>query len=286
MTAVQEGRLPFGDYETWYRIVGDIEARPPLICLHGGPGSSHHYFARLEALAERGRGLVVYDQVGCGGSSRPPVEELDVPVFVAELANLRAGLSLDRVFVLGTSWGGMLAQEYAFTQPPGLLGLVLNSTVACAETWTSEVTRLRDEMPADIRNALIAGPEHPGFADAEAYFNARHFCRLGSTPEIERMAHARSPEVYEAVWGPSEWAVTGKLKGWDVRARLREIEVPVLLAAGRYDLCTPAVLEELQNGFPDAPTIIFENSSHTPYLEESDRYMEELVRWIDSIESS
>jgi L-proline amide hydrolase len=279
---VREGTVPFREWETWYRQVGDVTTRAPLICLHGGPGSSHHYFARLEQLAQRGRAVVLYDQVGCGASSRPPVEELDVSVFVHELLNLRSQLGLDRAFVLGTSWGGMLAMEYAFTQPDGLLGLILNSTLVSAETWAAEQARLRDALPTHHRDALRAGNlDDPAYEEADELFGARHFCRLEDPPELELMSQARGKDVYEAMVGPNEWTMTGKLGGWDVRDRVHEITVPVMLTAGRYDMCTPLILEQLRQGFPDALVRVFENSSHTPYLEESEAFIREIEQFLD-----
>ena len=282
---ISEGTVEFGPWRTWYRVVGDLADCAPLICLHGGPGSSHHYFGRLEGLAERGRPVVLYDQVGCGTSSRPPVEELDTPVFVDELANLREKLHIERAFVLGTSWGGMLAMEYALTQPGGLLGLVLNSTLASADTWAKEQARLRDELPAEHAETLRTKDiDDPAYLRAEAVFNARHFCRLDHAVEIDRMMEVRGKDVYRAMWGPNEWTMEGKLGGWDARDRLSEITVPVLLTAGRYDMCTPKVLDQLRAGFPDAPTVVFENSSHTPYLEEAGAFIETVERFMDPID--
>lgn len=284
-TRLEEGTVAFGDWETWYRVAGDPMTQVPLICLHGGPGSTHHYFARLEAMAARGRPIVVYDQVGCGGSSRPPVDELDVGIFVEELRNLRARLGLHRAFVLGTSWGGMLAIEYALTQPDGLEGLVLSSTLAHASTWAAEAARLRDALPQGHARALLTmEPGDPAYEEAERVFNLRHFCRLGETPETTAMDPVRGRDVYRAMWGPNEWTITGKLSGWDVRDRLDEITVPVLLAAGRHDMCTPRVLAQLQHGLPAAPTVIFEESSHTPYLEEPDVYIEAIGSFLDDID--
>jgi proline-specific peptidase len=246
-----------------------------LICLHGGPGSSHHYFARLEGLAAQGRPVVLYDQVGCGASSHPPVEQLDVSVFVEELANLRARLGIEQAFVLGTSWGGMLAMEYALTQPDGLLGLVLNSTLVDARTWADEAERLRDELPEQHAGALrTRDVDDPAYQEAERLLNARHFCRLPDAVEIDRVFEARGKEVYRSMWGPNEWTMTGKLAGWDVRHRVHEIGVPVLLAAGRHDMCTPLIFKQLQDAFPRADSVIFGNSSHTPYLEEADAFIE------------
>lgn len=279
----REGFVPFGEWQTWYRVVGDIHRQVPLICVHGGPGSSHHYFTRLERLAERGRPIVLYDQVGCGASSRPPVEELDLPVFIAELANLRNRLDIERAFVLGTSWGGMLAMEYALTRPPGLLGLVLNSTLVSATTWAQEAARLRDELPEEHAAALRTGDlNDPAYESADRIFNARHFCRLNDAVEIRRMFKVKGTEVYRAMWGPNEWTMMGKLAGWDIRDRVYEIRVPVLLTAGRYDLCTPLVLEQLQRAFPGARTVVFEDSSHTPYLEEPDAFIAAVAAFCDT----
>lgn len=284
--AGREGLVPFRGWKTWFRVVGDVERRPPLVCLHGGPGSSHHYFARLEALADRGRPVVVYDQIGCGGSSRPPAGDLDVQAFVAELANLRGALGLDEVFVLGTSWGGMLAIESALTQPDGLKGLVLNSTLADAATWAAEAARLRDRLPEPHAAALRAGPlEGPAYAEAERMFNSRHVCRVPDAVEVRLWQEARNPEVYRAMWGPNEWTITGKLAGWDVRDRLHEIDVPVLLTAGRHDLCTAAVLEQLREGFPQAPVTVFDRSSHTPYLEEADSFIQRVEQFLDELDA-
>jgi len=217
------------------------------------------------------------------------VDQLGLDVFIEELVNLREQLGLERVHVLGTSWGGMLAIEYGLLQPRGLLDLVLSSTLACADSWADEARRLRDEMPEHHRRVLSAGERledsGPSLEEAELAFERRHVCRLGATAEIRRMRKERSKEVYQALWGPNEWTPTGALAGWDVRHRLHELDVPTLITAGRYDLCTPVILRELEEGLPHARTVVFDASSHTPYLEESDAYIRELSRFLDHCEA-
>ena len=138
MTA-REGWIDWRGHRTWYRAVGACDAgRDPLLCLHGGPGSSHNYFARLEGLASEGREVVVYDQLGCGRSDRPDDVDWTLQVFLDELAELRAQLNLDRIHLLGTSWGGMLALEHALSGHGGLRSLVLSSTLASAQEWEVE----------------------------------------------------------------------------------------------------------------------------------------------------
>jgi proline-specific peptidase len=284
---VTEGTVPFRQGETWYRISGEIDGRPALVCLHGGPGSTHNYFARLESIVSASRAVVVYDQVGCGRSSRPPVDQLGLEVFVDELVNLRERLHLDRIHLLGTSWGGMLAIEYALSQPRGLAGLVLSSTLASIRSWADEARRLRDEMPERFRRVLTGQHSEPDVSleEAELAFDKRHICRLDNPPEMQRMKRESSKVVYRALWGPNEWTPTGTLGDWDVRDRLSEIDVPTLITAGRYDLCTPAILNELNEGLPQARTVVFESSSHTPYLEEAPAYAAELNRFLDDVDA-
>ncbi len=277
----RSGWIEWAGHRTWFRVVGELgSGLDPLLCLHGGPGSTHHYFAPLERLAEKGRAVVLYDQLGCGRSERPVELEWSVDVFLDELAALRGQLGLDRVHLLGTSWGGMLALEHALSGFGGLTSLVLSSTLASAAEWEVEVKRLRDELPPDVLAVLDeherAGTyDSPEYEMAEAVLNARHFYRgAASPPELERMLPARGRESYRAMWGPNEWTLTGALRGWDVRPRLHELDLPALVIRGRYDLSTESIAATLVRGLPQAREVVFAESSHTPVLEETERYLE------------
>lgn len=270
--------MPFRGFETWYRDLGP-EDGVPLVCLHGGPGSTHHYFQPLERLAEEGRRLVLYDQLGCGGSDRPDDPDLwTVDLFLDELRTLRETLRLERIHLLGTSWGSMLAIEYALTRPPGLVSLTLNSPPTSSETWTAEAERLRDELPEHHRRAIAeheaAGTlDHPDYRAAEDEFWRRHICLLDPPPDFVIRGRAeKGTPVYRALWGTSEWRADGRLRDWDVRDRLGEIHVPTLVTSGRYDECSPELAEEARRGIPGAERVLFEESSHMAFAEEPDRY--------------
>jgi proline-specific peptidase len=275
---VEEGRIPFRGHETWFRSVGDGPGLP-LLCLHGGPGSTHLGLTPLEALADERR-VILYDQLGSGNSSKPSDPSLwTVELFLAELANVREALGLDRVHILGHSWGGQLAQEYALTQPEGLAGLVLSSTLSNAALWREESLRLRAALPPEIRDPLDAH-ETAGTTDDPEYeaaifeFLHRHLCRLDPWPPIvEEAIRATNLEVYNTMWGPSEAHPTGVLAGWDVTSRLGEIRVPTLVLCGRYDEATPLQAETIARGLPDAELVIFEESAHLAPIEEPDRYL-------------
>ena len=275
---------------TWYRIAGELgSGRPALLALHGGPGSTHHYFGPLERLAADGLAVVLYDQVGCGRSEKRSEAEWSLELFLDELDALRAELGLDRVHLLGTSWGGMLALEHALRRPGTLASLILSSTLAHVGDWEQEARRLRNELPADVRAVLdrheAAGTyDDPEYVGAMAAFDARHFHRGDPRPELERMKAEKSDAAYRAMVGPNEWTMTGALKGWDVRPRLGELDVPTLVVRGRYDLCTDRIAQTLVDGIRGAEHVVFEHSSHTPVLEETKRYLEVVGGFLDEAE--
>ena len=275
---LHESRLPFGRYETWVGVAGngDAPGRLPLLVLHGGPGSAHCALEGLGALAERGRRVVLYDQLGCGKSDRPDDPSLwTVETFVDQLRSVREGLGLERLHLFGSSWGGMLALEYALTQPDGLMSLVLNSTPTSAPRWAREAKRLHDELP-------------PGLSveDQDKEFWRRHICRLEPEPEpLKRSREQFGKQVYETMWGPNEFTVTGTLKDWDVIDRLGEILVPALITSGRHDECTPALVEPLHRGLAGSEWVLFEQSAHVPYLEEPELYLQVVGDFLERVET-
>jgi proline-specific peptidase len=286
----QEGYVDFRGYRTWFRRVGGDSDSVPLLALHGGPGSTHHYFAPLERLADE-RPVVVYDQIGCGSSDRPSDIEWSARVFRGEVDAVREQLGLERIHLLGTSWGGMLALEHVLGGARGIVGLVLSSTLANIDLWADEQLRLRAQLPPEVieildRHERTETYDDPEYARAMQVYFDRHFYR-GPKPraELERMEQGRAPDVYRAMEGPNEWTVTGALRGWDVRDRLREIEVPTLVIRGRYDMCTEPIAAELVDGIRGAREVVFEQSSHTPVLEESERYVDVLRGFLAEAES-
>jgi L-proline amide hydrolase len=275
----REGYVDFRGYRTWYRFVGELNSPvTPLLALHGGPGSTHNYFGPLEGLATE-RPVVLYDQIGCGKSDRPSDIEWSVDVFRDEVAAVRDRLGLERVHLLGTSWGGMLAQEHVLSGATGIVSLILSSTLASIALWNEEQLKLKAQLPPEVVEVLdrheAAGTyDDPEYEEALEPYYDRHFYRGPQPrPELEAMAHGRAPDVYHAMQGPNEWTTTGALKGWDTRDRLHEIDVPTLVIRGRYDMCTEPIAAELVNGIRGAHAVVLENSSHTPVLEETERYL-------------
>jgi L-proline amide hydrolase len=184
----------------------------------------------------------------------------------------------------------MLALEHVLSGAQGIVGLVLSSTVASMEEWVREVKRLRAALPPDVvatldRLEAAEAYDDPDYEAAENVLFERHMYRGPQPrPELERMRAERGRDVYRAMMGPNEWTATGALRGWDVRDRLGEIRVPTLVVRGRHDMSTDAINETLLRGIPHAESVVLEESSHTPVLEETARYLDVLRRFLDAAE--
>ena len=290
-----EGFVPFKGYRTWYRVVGDGEepGKLPVIYLHGGPGGTHDYLESLEAMAETGRRAIFYDQIGCGKSDLPDDLSLYTPeTFVEEVGAVRDHLGLDRVHVFGSSWGGMLAMEYALTQPAGLVSLIIASSPSSMKQWVEEANRLRSELPEDVQETLTRHEEagtttDPEYEAAAEVFYKRHVCRLEEWPDYVLRSFqflAEHGVVYNHMNGPSEFHVVGTLKGWDITGRLGEIRVPTLVVTGEFDEATPAINRTVSSSIPGAESVIYPRASHMAHVEDPEGYMRLLDEFLTRVE--
>jgi len=282
---VVEGFIPFGEYETWYRVTGDFKsAMTPLVVVHGGPGCTHDYLVSLAEITRSGRAVVHYDQVGGGRSTLMPEkgpEFWTVDLFLAELDTLLAFLGIkERYHLLGQSWGGMLGAEHAIRRPAGLRALVLSNSPASMALWVSEAKILRSKMSPAIQAALdrheeegtTTAPEY--VAATQAYYD-EHVCRVvPNPPEVLRTMEflAKDPTVYNTMNGPNEFFCIGTLRNWSVVDRVGNINASTLLLSGRHDEATPATVQPFFDNIADVRWEIFEDSSHMPFVEEPEKY--------------
>lgn len=294
---IKEGFVSFHNFKTWYRIVGDHDdpGKFPLVCLHGGPGATHDYFAPLEAMEKNGRRVILYDQLGWGNSDHAHNPSMwTVNLFLDELKVIFRSLGLERVHVLGHSWGGMLAMEYALTQPTGLVSLILADTLASAPQWRAEAKRLIAELPPKVQQTLqkheAAGTTNsPEYQKACRAFSSRYGGgHINPKPEWVKQAFKKLKynEVYLTMWGPSEFYATGTLKDWDITSRLGEIRVPALVLGGKFDEATPVITETIHKGIPGSEWVIFENSAHFPHIEETELYLQVLSKFLERAEAN
>jgi L-proline amide hydrolase len=294
----REDRMTWNDFETWYRVVGELDPggeRTPVVICHGGPGAAHDYCEPIADLARFGRACVLYDQVGCGKSQHlmdAPPEFWTPQLFKDELAELTRQLGIaDRYAVVGQSWGGMLAMEHALDHPPGLRAIVVADSPASMPLWVAEANRLRENLPADVQRTLLDHEEagttdDPEYERAVRVFYDRHLCRVPWPDCVQRSFDQidAEPTVYHTMNGPSEFHVIGSLKTWDITDRLHEITTRTLLLSGRHDEATPYIVEQIHQRIAGSEWTIFEESSHLPHIEEPEAFLAQVDQFLRSID--
>ncbi|MEA2284383.1 MAG: L-proline amide hydrolase [Solirubrobacteraceae bacterium] len=294
-----EGFLERNGHRTWYRVVGELDPdglRAPVVICHGGPGATHDYVAPIAELHRTGRGCVLYDQLGNGRSEHLPDADPSfwtVQLFKDELAALVDHLGIGgRYHVIGQSWGGMLGLDHALDQPPGLLSLVAADSPSDAPAFAAGARELLGTLPPEAAGAIRRHEEagttgSPEYQAAINEFYTRYLCRLDPWPDplvATFDAVEADPTVYGTMNGPSEFTVTGTIRDWSVTDRLHEITVPVLLVSGEHDEVRPDVVRTMHERLPDSEWALFEDSSHTPHLEEPERFLRAVEAFLERVE--
>ncbi|WP_040209026.1 proline iminopeptidase-family hydrolase [Neobacillus jeddahensis] len=287
----KEGYIEVTGGRVWVHTYGLQSKGIPLIILHGGPGSSCYSLQVLKALAPD-RPVILYDQLGCGRSDRPTDTKLwHIDRFLEELGQIRQALNIDEVHILGHSWGTTLAAAYYLTKPSGVKSIIFSSPCLSAPLWEQDQKKNLQMLPADIQET-IKRCEEQGTTDSAEFAAAievfsKHFVnRLEDKPEWleQKPADYRNAEIYQIMWGPSEFTVLGNLREFDCTPQLKELTCPTLYTCGRFDEATPDTTEYYSRLTPGSSFHVFENSAHMPYIEETDEYLTVIGHFLSSVE--
>jgi proline iminopeptidase len=280
----------------WTKKLGD-NPKMKLLLLNGGPGATHEYFECMESfLPAEGIELIYYDQLGCGNSDNPKDTSMwSLPRYVEEVEQVRQALKLDssNFYLLGHSWGGILAMEYAQKYQQNLKGLVISNMMMSAPEYgkyaqdvlakqfdPKVLARIREiEAKGDFSN-----PEYMGLLMPNFY--AKHICRfpIGAWPEpVDRSLGKINQSLYVTMQGPSEFGISGKLEKWDRMADLPKIKVPTLSIAGQYDTMDPKHMEKVAQLVQNGSYLYCANGSHMSMYDDQQTYMAGLIKFIKGV---
>ncbi|HEX7695384.1 MAG TPA: proline iminopeptidase-family hydrolase [Sphingomonas sp.] len=270
-----EKMVPVEGGRVYVRVNGKLGgAKPPIVMLHGGPGGDHEHFMPAVALADE-RAVVLYDQLDSGQSDRPnDPKNWRVERFVDEIDLVREALGIERWHLLGHSWGGTLALEYGARQfgkgrPAALRGLALASPLVSTRSWIADANILRRELPADVQAEIATcdqGKSRTCDEGVDAFYRAFNG-REPAKPAAIRYAGAHpggfNPKLYNAMWGPSEFACTGSLKDYDGEPLLAKLDGRrTIIMGGQYDEARPATLAGFAARVPGAEFATIPGSAH------------------------
>jgi proline-specific peptidase len=272
-----EGTIAVPGGNVWFTRIGGGRGLP-VLAVHGGPGLPHDYIRSLERLADE-REVIFWDQLGCGKSDRPSHRELwTMERSVAEMDAVVKALGLNSFHIFGNSWGGMLVQQFVLDAASGAVSLTISNSTASMPHFAANVARLKRELDPATQSAIdrheAAGTTHaPEYQAAIRTWNETFLCRSLPWPrELEDAFRNMGTEIFETLFGASDFQIVGTIRDWDVLDRLTEIAVPTQLLAGKYDECSPEHMWEMHRRIGGSRYEFFESTAHLPFIEEPSRF--------------
>ena len=286
------GYMQWEHGRTWFRVIGDLRSKQtPIVVMHGGPGSTHNSVIPMaKLLADSGRPVILYDQIGCGNSTplvRKPPSFWTIELFETELSLLLKKFKIQNRYILcGTSWGGMLAQSYAIKRPKGLKGLILASTLPSSRMWVQETRKLVAKLPPKYRAAIYKYEKlkkytNKEYLEANEVFAKRHIRRIPQLHDGYKKQKYGN-HVYNAMWGPTEFTVTGSLHDWSVEKEISRINVPTFLISGSQDEAAPAMQRFIKSRIKGSQWHCIKGAAHSSYAEAPLEWITNVEKWLTS----
>ncbi len=288
---------PKGKFNVWTKSFGN-NPKIKLLLLNGGPGATHEYFECFESfLPAEGFEIIYYDQLGCGISDNPKDTALwDLPRYVEEVEQVRKALNLtkDNFYLLGHSWGGILAMEYALKYQQNLKGLVISNMMASASDYAKYANDvLAKQMDPKVLDSIRMIEAKKDFENPKymellmPHFYATHICRLplDTWPEPMTRSFAKmNQSLYVTMQGPSEFGISGKLEKWDVKAQLKNLTVPTLVIGAKHDTMDPAHMEWISKEVKNGSYLFCSNGGHMCMYDDQDTYLAGLIKFIKGVD--
>jgi proline iminopeptidase len=287
-----------GAFRVWTKRIGNNPTVKVLL-LHGGPGLTHEYWEAFDSyFPAAGIEYYYYDQLGSSYSDRPDEPELwELPRFVDEVEQVRQALRLEHTnfYLLGHSWGGILALEYALKYQQHLKGLIISNMMASIPAYNEYAKAVL--MPAmdqtalaEIKRLEAAGEhENPRYMELLIpHHYVEHVLRMPPEQWPEPVTRAfthLNPKIYVPLQGPSELGASGKLVNWDRTGDLGKIAVPTLVIGARYDTMDPMHMETMASQVQKGRYLYCPDGSHMAMYDDQKVYVEGVIQFILDVDA-
>ena len=289
-----------GTFNVWTKRVGN-NPKIKVLLLHGGPGGTHEYFECFDSFfPQEGFEYYYYDQLGSAFSDNPNDSSLwNIDRFVEEVETVRKALNLDssNFILLGHSWGGILATEYALKYQKNLKGLVISNMVPSVPEYNAYANNvLGPKLPKDVLASIRAYEAKGDYTNstylkliADNYY-PEHVLRMppATWPDPVKRAFAKmNYPLYLQMQGPSEFGIVGNasLKNWNRKPDLHNIKVPVLSIGGEFDTMDPKAMEEISKLVPNGQYLYCSKGSHMSMYDDQQTYFTGLIKFIKGLDS-
>ena len=288
---------PKGKFNVWTKSIGN-NPKIKLLLLNGGPGATHEYFECFENfMLPEGFELIYYDQLGCGLSDNPKDTTMwDLGRFVEEVEQVRKALNLnkDNFYLLGHSWGGILAMQYALKYQDNLKGLIISNMMSSCPLYGKYAQEvLAPQFDQKVLDTIRQIEAKGDFANPKymellmPHFYAKHICRipLEQWPEpMNRALSKTNQSLYVTMQGPSEFGIGGNLINWDVSKELPKIKTPTLTIGGAHDTMDPEHMKWMSTQVQQGCNITCPNGSHMSMYDDQKNYFPGLIQFIKDVD--
>lgn len=289
---------PKGTFNVYTKRMGN-NPKMRVLLLHGGPGGTHEQFGNFDGyLPNEEIEYIYYDQLDSYYSDKPNDSTLwTTEHFVEEVEQVRKALNLtkDNFYLLGQSWGGILAMEYALKYQDNLKGLIVSNMVASVPEYNKYAHEvLGPKLPNDVLKEIKEIEANKDYANPRyeellmEHFYTEHILRkpLEEWPKsVHLLFEHLNSDIYIYMQGPSEFGITGdaSLKDWDISGKLKDIKVPTLMLGAKHDTMDPKYMEwmatEVQNG-----RSITTNGSHLSQFDDPETFFPAVVNFIKDVD--
>ena len=287
---------PKGKFSVWTKRIGN-NPKMKILLLNGGPGATHEYFECFENfLPAEGIEIIYYDQLGCGNSQDPKDSSLfDLARYVDEVEQVRKALNLNKenFYLLGHSWGGILAMEYALKYQDNLKGVIISNMMSDAVEYGKYADEvLAKQMDPAILNEVRALEAKKDYANPrymellQNHFYTQHVLRLplAEWPEPVNRSFAKMNQgLYVTMQGPSEFGIAGKLATWSVKNQLNQIKVPALVVGAAHDTMDPNHMKWMAETLPNGTYLFCPNGSHMSMYDDQETYFKGLIHFMKGV---
>ena len=284
-----------GEFKVWTKRFGS-NPKIKVLLLHGGPAMTHEYMECFETFFQReGFEFYEYDQLGSYYSDQPKDSSLwTTERFVDEVEQVRKAIGADKnnFYILGNSWGGILAMEYALKYQQNMKGLLVANMMASAPDYGKYADKvLSKQMKPDVLAEIRSLEAKKDFNNPRYMellipnYYQQHLCRLKDWPDgLNRASKHVNNEIYTMMQGPSEFGISGRLAKWDIKKRLPEITIPTLMIGAKYDTMDPKAMEEQSKLVKKGRYLYCPNGSHLAMWDDQKVFMNGVIEFINDVD--
>jgi proline iminopeptidase len=284
-----EGFVEVTGGKVWYRIYGKT-SKAPILILHGGPGSSSYGLEPMAKLSND-RPIIFMDQLGCGRSTRiTDTTLMTIDHYVEQVEEVRKTLQLDNIILFGHSWGSALGLEYYLKYPDKVKAIIFNGPYFSTDLWLKDADTLVATLPDSVQAIIRHHEEAKTFDDkkyleaVDLYYRKFLFRETRSEGQVDSSKLFSNAQVYEYMWGPSEFTATGTLLNYDRVSSLSKIKVPTLFLTGEYDEARPITVKYFQSLIPGSEFFEIKNAGHVTLNDNPEDELEVIREFLSRIE--